>query len=87
MAPSCPRINRRRTTTPRRARPPLDPRAQTKEGPAPRAPGDRRRPARVSKCKDFVVNKGHYFGTQYFGEEPPLSDADKRALIAFIKTM
>jgi len=41
----------------------------------------------VSKCKDFVVNKGHYFGTQYFGEEPPLSDADKRALIAFIKTM
>ena len=24
----------------------------------------------VSKCKDFVVNKGHYFGTDYFTEEP-----------------
>jgi hypothetical protein len=24
----------------------------------------------VSKCKDFVVNKGHYFGTAYFTEEP-----------------
>jgi hypothetical protein len=41
----------------------------------------------VSKCKDFVVNKGHYFGTRYFDEEPGLTDADKRALIAFLKTM
>ncbi len=40
----------------------------------------------VSKCKDLVVNKGHYFGTDYFTEEPGLSDADKRALIAFLKT-
>ena len=40
----------------------------------------------VSKCKDFVVNKGHYFGTSYFAEEPGLSDDDKRALIAFLKT-
>jgi hypothetical protein len=40
----------------------------------------------VSKCKDFVVNKGHYFGTSYFAEEPGLSDDDKRALIAFVKT-
>jgi len=40
----------------------------------------------VSKCKDFVVNKGHYFGTEYFTEEPGLSDSDKRALIAFLKT-
>jgi hypothetical protein len=40
----------------------------------------------VSKCKDFVVNKGHYFGTSYFGEEPGLGDADKRALIEFLKT-
>lgn len=40
----------------------------------------------VSKCRDFVVNKGHYFGTDYFKEEPGLSDADKRALIAFVKT-
>jgi hypothetical protein len=40
----------------------------------------------VSKCKDFVVNKGHYFGTSYFAEEPGLSDVDKRALIAYLKT-
>ena len=41
----------------------------------------------VSKCKDLVVNKGHYFGTSYFTEEPALSDADKQALIAFLKTL
>jgi hypothetical protein len=41
----------------------------------------------VSKCKDLVVNKGHYFGTAYFAEEPGLSDIDKRALIAFLKTL
>jgi hypothetical protein len=40
----------------------------------------------VSKCRDFVVNKGHYFGTDYFKEEPGLSDSDKRSLIAFLKT-
>ena len=40
----------------------------------------------VSKCPDFVVNRGHYFGTSYFSEEPPLSDDDKRALIEYIKT-
>jgi hypothetical protein len=41
----------------------------------------------VSKCPDFVVNRGHYFGTDYFAEEPGLNDRDKRALIAFLKTM
>jgi hypothetical protein len=41
----------------------------------------------LSKCKDFVVNKGHYFGTSYQTEEPPLADEDKRALIAFLKMM
>jgi hypothetical protein len=54
---------------------------------------------RLSKCPDFVVNKGHYFGTaefnrqdglsadeKAFGTEPELSDDDKRALIAFLKT-
>ena len=34
---------------------------------------------RLSKCPDFTVNRGHYFGTD-------LSDADKEALIAFLKT-
>ena len=33
----------------------------------------------VSKCPDFVQDRGHYFGDT-------LSDADKRALIEFIKT-
>ena len=33
----------------------------------------------LSKCPDYVVNRGHYFGTR-------LSDADKNALIAFLKT-
>jgi hypothetical protein len=40
----------------------------------------------LSKCPDFVVNRGHYFGTDLFKEEPGLSDADKRALIEFLKT-
>jgi hypothetical protein len=40
----------------------------------------------LSKCRDFVTNKGHYFGTSYLAEEPGLSDLDKRALIAFLKT-
>ncbi|HJV33652.1 hypothetical protein [Geomonas sp.] len=40
----------------------------------------------LSKCPDFVVNRGHYFGTSFFAEEPPLTDPDKRALIEFLKT-
>ncbi len=40
----------------------------------------------LSKCPDFVVNRGHYFGTGRVPGEPALSDADKRALIAFVKT-
>jgi hypothetical protein len=53
----------------------------------------------LSKCPDFVVNRGHYFGTaqfnrqeglsedeKAFGREPELGDDDKRALIAFLKT-
>ena len=40
----------------------------------------------VSKCPDFIVNRGHYFGTSSFKEEPGLSDDDKNALIEYIKT-
>lgn len=40
----------------------------------------------MSTCPDFVVNRGHYFGTSYFKEEAPLSDNDKRSLIEFVKT-
>jgi len=40
----------------------------------------------VSKCPDFVVNKGHYFGTKYLqGDETPLTDDEKRALIEYVK--
>jgi hypothetical protein len=54
----------------------------------------------LNKCPDFVVNRGHYFGTAKFNEttgltaderaygvESVLSDADKNALIAFLKTL
>ena len=40
----------------------------------------------VSKCPDFVVNRGHYFGTDYSGKGPGLSDTDKQALIEYLKT-
>ncbi len=41
----------------------------------------------LSKCPDLIVNRGHYFGTDKLGVEPGLSDADKRALIAFLKRL
>ena len=53
----------------------------------------------LNKCPDFVVNRGHLFGTEAFnhqdgltadekswGTEKALGDDDKRALIAFLKT-
>jgi hypothetical protein len=40
----------------------------------------------LSKCPDFVVNRGHYFGTGLVPGETALSDDDKRALIEFLKT-
>ncbi|HSN23683.1 MAG TPA: hypothetical protein VLS45_05885, partial [Methylomicrobium sp.] len=43
----------------------------------------------ASKCPDYIVNRGHYFGTDYFKEsnlEPGLSDEDKKSLIEFVKT-
>ncbi len=39
-----------------------------------------------NKCPDLIVNRGHYFGTDKFQEEPGLSDEDKRALIEYLKT-
>ena len=40
----------------------------------------------LNKCQDFVVNRGHYFGTNLAQGEPPLSDNEKRALIEYLKT-
>jgi hypothetical protein len=39
----------------------------------------------LSKCPDYVVNRGHYFGTGYDGEAA-LNDQDKNDLIEFLKT-
>jgi hypothetical protein len=41
----------------------------------------------LSKCPDYVVNRGHYFGTDRFDQEPGLSDDDKQALIEYLKTL
>ena len=41
----------------------------------------------VSKCPDYVINKGHYFGTSLLPDEPGLTDAEKRDLIGFLKTL
>jgi hypothetical protein len=41
----------------------------------------------LSKCKDLVVNRGHYFGTDRFAEEPGLTDAQKLDLVEFLKTL
>ncbi|HEX5759632.1 MAG TPA: hypothetical protein VF121_10590 [Thermoanaerobaculia bacterium] len=43
----------------------------------------------LSTCPDFVVNRGHYFGTAFLPaneRETPLSPADKQALIELLKT-
>ena len=40
-----------------------------------------------SKCPDFALNRGHYFGTDRFPEEPALNEVEKRDLIAFLKTL
>jgi len=40
----------------------------------------------LSACPDFVVNRGHYFGTGQDGE-PALTDQQKKDLIEFLKTM
>jgi hypothetical protein len=35
---------------------------------------------KASKCPDLIEDRGHYFGTE-------LADADKRALIEYLKTL
>ena len=43
---------------------------------------------KLSKCPDFIVNRGHYFGTSYFAPEKDiaLTPEQKKALIEFLKT-
>jgi hypothetical protein len=41
----------------------------------------------LSKCPDLVVNRGHYFGTDRFAQEPGLSDREKLDLIEYLKTL
>ena len=40
----------------------------------------------LSKCPDYVVNRGHYFGTGRYGDDSPLTEQQKRDLIEFLKT-
>ena len=40
----------------------------------------------ASKCPDYVVNKGHYFGTQYDKNAVALNNKQKQDLIQFLKT-
>jgi len=53
---------------------------------------------KLAKCPDFVVNRGHYFGTELFntgltpeerswGTEPVLSPEDRQALMAYLLTL
>jgi hypothetical protein len=46
---------------------------------------------KVSRCNDFVVNRGHYFGTQYSPDKGDsgkgLSQEEKTALIEYLKWM
>jgi len=42
----------------------------------------------LSACPDYIINRGHYFGTDMLDPsegEPGLSDPEKQALIAFLK--
>ena len=40
----------------------------------------------LSACPDYVVNRGHYFGTGLDGEKA-LTDAQKKDLIDFLRTL
>jgi len=41
---------------------------------------------KVSKCPDYIVNRGHYFGATGIEGEEPLSDSEKEALISYLRT-
>ena len=41
---------------------------------------------KVSKCPDYIVNRGHYFGAAGVGGEAPLSNIEKSALMTYLKT-
>lgn len=41
---------------------------------------------KVSKCPDYIVNRGHYFGAAAIPGEAALSNAEKTALISYLKT-
>ncbi len=41
---------------------------------------------KLSKCPDYIVNRGHYFGAEGVEGEAPLSSAERSALISFLRT-
>lgn len=42
----------------------------------------------ISSCADFVVDRGHYFGTEFSGKGGPgLTEEEKQALVEYLKHM
>ena len=41
---------------------------------------------KVSKCPDFIINRGHYFGAEGVPGEAPLSNEERTALIVYLKS-
>lgn len=41
---------------------------------------------KLSKCPDYIVNRGHYFGAEGVDGEAPLSGEERAALIRFLRT-
>jgi hypothetical protein len=41
---------------------------------------------KLSKCPDYIVNRGHYFGAEGIEGEAPLSAGERTALISFLRT-
>jgi len=41
---------------------------------------------KLSKCPDYIVNRGHYFGAEGVEGEAPLSSGERLALMSFLQT-
>jgi len=41
---------------------------------------------KVSKCPDYIINRGHYFGAAGVEGEAPLTNDQKAALITYLRS-
>jgi hypothetical protein len=41
---------------------------------------------KVSKCPDYIINRGHYFGAAGIEGEAQLSNVEKAALISYLRS-